>query len=116
LGRSRPKKLISPSGPGPAQKAGLGQDPPGPTTKTVRGNYFPPTPACRTLFVLHAEKKKNKYKNEGEEELPGAGEAMTCCVSGGAVVPTTAPSVNTVSHVLPGSLLFFRFLTFPRGF
>jgi len=29
--------------------------------------------------------EKNKYKNEGEEELPGAGEAMTCCVSGGAV-------------------------------
>jgi len=68
LGRSRPKKLISPSGPGPAQKARLGQDPPGPATKTGGGNYFPPTPACRTLFVLHAEKKKNKYKNEGEEE------------------------------------------------
>ena len=26
--------------------------------KTGGGNYFPPTPACRTLFVLHAEKEK----------------------------------------------------------
>jgi hypothetical protein len=46
------------SGPDPAQKAGLGQDPPGPATKTGGGNYFPPTPACKTLFVLHAEKEK----------------------------------------------------------
>jgi len=46
------------SGPDPAQKAGLGQDPPGPATKTGGGNYFPPTPECRMLFVLHAEKEK----------------------------------------------------------
>jgi len=46
------------SGPDPAQKAGMGQDPPGPATKTGGGNYFPHTPACRTLFVLHAEKEK----------------------------------------------------------
>jgi len=48
------------SGPDPAQKTGLGQDPPGPVTKTGGGNYFPPTPACRTLIVLHAEKKRKK--------------------------------------------------------
>ena len=80
-----PKKLLSSSGPDPAQKTGLGQDPPGPTIKTGGGNYFPPTPACRTLFVLHAEKKRKiNAENEGEEELPGAeAKAVACCVSGG---------------------------------
>ena len=37
------------SGPDPAQKTRLGQDPPGPATKTGGGNYFPPPP-------LHAER------------------------------------------------------------
>ena len=46
------------SGPDPAQKTRLGQDPPGPATKTGGGNYSPPAPACRTLIVLHAVKKK----------------------------------------------------------
>jgi len=72
-----PKKLLSSSGPDPAQKTGLGQDPPGPAIKTGGGNYFPPTPACRTLFVLHAEKKRKiNAGNEGEEELPGAEEVV----------------------------------------
>jgi hypothetical protein len=58
------QKLASPSGLGP-------------TTKRAGGNYFPPAPACRTLFVLHAEeKKKIKLKNEGEEGLPGAEEVV----------------------------------------
>ena len=48
------------SGPDPAQKTRLGQDPPGPATKTGGGNYFPPAPACRTLIVLHEEKKRKK--------------------------------------------------------
>ena len=48
------------------------------------GELFSPTPACRTLFVLHAEKEK-KINTRGEEELPGAGEAVACCTSGGAV-------------------------------
>jgi len=51
-------KLIFSSGPDPAQKTGLGQDPPGPDPKWAGGINFPPTPACRTLFVLHAEKEK----------------------------------------------------------
>jgi len=115
-----PKKLISPSGLGPAQKAGLGQDPPGPATKTGGGNYFPPTPACRTLFVLHAEKEK-KSKNARMREKKGylarRGRCVTglptslavlrwrpVAVSSGAVVPTTAPSGATVSH---GAVTFF---------
>ena len=82
---SAQKKLLSSSGPDPTQKTGLGQDPPGPAIKTGGGNYFPPTPACRTLFVLHAEKKRKiNAGNEGEEELPGAeAKAVACCVSGG---------------------------------
>jgi len=61
LGRSRPKKLIFSSGPDPAQKAGLGQDQPGPSTRLAgpeqvwpstrnqRGGLFPP-------ILLHAER------------------------------------------------------------
>jgi hypothetical protein len=29
--------------------------------------------------------REGKNKHEGEEELPGAGEAVACCASGGAV-------------------------------
>jgi hypothetical protein len=55
------------------------------------GNYFPsPFPACRTLFILHARKKKQQNtNNEGEEELPGAEEVVRCwsgCFAGGAAV------------------------------
>jgi len=87
-----PKKLISPSGPGPAQKAGLGQDPPGPAKKTGGGNYFPPTPACKTLFVLHAEKeKKVKMQEWGRRRVTwrgGGGASLVCrlrwrCCGGG---------------------------------
>jgi len=87
-----PKNLISPSGPGSAQKAGLGQDSPGPATKTGGGNYFPPTPACRTLFVLHAEKeKKNKTQEWGRRRVTwrgGGGASLVCrlrwrCCGGG---------------------------------
>ena len=62
LGRSRPKtKNTLSSGPDSAQKTGLGQDPPGPIQNGAGGgNYFPPTPACRTLLVLHAGKEKKK--------------------------------------------------------
>jgi len=130
-----PKKLISPSGPGPIQKTRLGQDPPSLATKTSGGNYFPPTPACRTLFVLHAEKeKKIKRKNEGEEGLPGAEGAVrqwSVDFAGGAAVEAGGGvkrrcgsndsskryyCLPRCSDVLPGSLMFFRFLTFPRGF
>ena len=52
------KKLTFSSGPDPAQKTGLGQDPPGPSQNGAGGIIFPPTPACRTLLVLHAEKEK----------------------------------------------------------
>jgi hypothetical protein len=47
LGRSRPKKFSS--GPNPAQKTGLGQDPPGPATKRAGGELISPPP-------LHAER------------------------------------------------------------
>jgi len=75
------EKLISPSGPGPTQKARLGQDPPGPATKTGGGNYFPPTPACRTLFVLHAEKEKINARMRGKTSYLARGRL---CVAGGA--------------------------------
>ena len=55
---SAPKK--NSSGPDPAQKTGLGQDPPGPSQNGVGGNYFPPTPAYRTLLVLHAGNETRK--------------------------------------------------------
>ena len=59
-----PKKIFS-SGPDPTQntglgrKTGLGRIRPA-QIKTGGGgiNFPPPTSACRTLFVLHAEKKK----------------------------------------------------------
>jgi hypothetical protein len=42
--------------PGPEDRAGPGSAWPKP--KRGGGNYFPPTPACRTLLVLHAGKEK----------------------------------------------------------
>ena len=58
LGRFRPKKLISPSGPGPAQKAGPGKDPPGPATKTGGGNYFPPHPCMQNAIRSTCREEK----------------------------------------------------------
>ena len=69
LGRFRPKmdwadldpkklNLLFWARPGPEDRAGPGSAWPKP--KTGGGNYFPPTPACRTLLVLHAEKEKKK--------------------------------------------------------
>jgi len=83
LGRSRPKKLSFSSGPDPAQKTGLGQDPPGPSQKRAGGNYFPPTPACRTLFVLHAEQEKKKInaRMRGKKNYLAR---RRLCVAGGA--------------------------------
>jgi hypothetical protein len=54
----------------------------------VGGIIFPHSPACRTLFVPHAGSKTKRH-NEGEEELPGAGEAVrpwSVGFSGGAAV------------------------------
>ena len=66
LGRSRPKKklniifwaIIFWARPGPEDRAGPGSAWPKP--KRGGGNYFPPTPACRTLLVLHAGKETRK--------------------------------------------------------
>jgi len=81
------------SGPDPAQKAGLGQDQPGPSTRLAgpeqvwpstrnqRGELFPPhPPACR-MNVLHAEGNAG-HKNimRGKESLPGAEEAVALVV------------------------------------
>ena len=56
LGRYRPKQKIS-SGPDPAQKTGLGQDPPGPATKRARGiNFPPPLHAERYSFYMQRRK------------------------------------------------------------
>jgi len=141
LGQFQPKKWIGPisaqklifsSGPDPAQKAGLGQDQPGPSTRLAgpeqvwpstrnqRGELFSPhPPACRTN-VLHAEGNAGHGNNmRGKERLPGAEEAVALgllllpeavlwrrpvAVSSGVVVPTTAPSGATVSH---GAATFF---------
>jgi len=69
-----PKQKLFWARPGPEDKAGPGSA--WPSNQNGRGNYFPPAPACRTLIVLHAEKKRNECKNEGEEELLGAREAV----------------------------------------
>ena len=56
LGRYRPKQKIS-SGPDPAQKTGLGRDPPGPATKRARGiNFPPPLHAERYSFCMQRRK------------------------------------------------------------
>jgi len=76
LGRSRPKKKLNIlfwARPGPEDRAGPGSAWPKP--KRGGGNYFPPTPACRTLLVLHAgkETKKNKRENEGGRKVTWRG-------------------------------------------
>jgi len=125
-------KLVFSSGPDPAQKAGLGQDQPGPSTRLAGpeqvwpstrnqwGKLFPPHPrACRTN-VLHVEGNAGHGNNmRGKERLPGAEEAVALVLlllpeavlwrrpvaaSSGAAVPTTAPSGATVSH---GATTFF---------
>ena len=127
LGRSRPKKWIGPisaqillytSGPDPAQKTGLGQDQPGPATNAGGGII---RSACRN------EKKENTVMKGGGRITWHGGGGGACCVTGGvvalrwkpvvvssgAIVPTAAPSsaaTSPSSDVLPGSLLFFRFL------
>ena len=85
LGRSRPKKLISPSGPGPAQKARLGQDPPGPATKTGRGELFPPPPLHAERYSFCMQRRKNKTQGGGGTKVTWRGEAVSGCVAGGAV-------------------------------
>jgi len=131
LGRSRPKKNIlfwagpGPeyrAGPDPAQKAGLGRIRPAQIKTGGGGINFPPTSACRTLFVLHAEKKKNvNARTGGKKGLPGAEEAVAGCVSGGAVAE--AGGAATVSGGLVRSprcsffgLLFWRRLVALRLF
>ena len=81
LGRSRPK--IEWADIGPNNYPLLGQARPRrqdwarrihlAQTKTGGGNYFPPTPACRTLFVLHAEKEKNKTQGGGRRRVTWRG-------------------------------------------
>jgi len=97
LGRFRPKmdwadlgpkkKLASPSGLGPKGKAGPGST--WPSNKTGGGNYFPPAPACRTLFVLHVEeKRKNKTQEWGRRRVTwrggGGGAGVAAAAGGGA--------------------------------
>jgi hypothetical protein len=50
---------------------------------------------------------KNKCKNEGEKELPGAGEAVSCCVAGGAVAEAGG-GVLAHGRRLPAAALLFR--------
>jgi hypothetical protein len=50
------KHIIFWARPGPEDRAGPGSAWPKP--KRGGRNYFPPTPACRTLLVLHAGKEK----------------------------------------------------------
>jgi len=77
-----PNKFFS--GPDPAQKTGLGQDPPGPATKRA-GELISPAPACRTLFVLHAEKEITKRQNRGGRRVTWRGGGGGAVVSGGAL-------------------------------
>jgi len=51
--------------------------------KRAGGIIFPPPLHAERYSFCMQRRKKNKH--EGEEELPGAGEAVACCVSGGAV-------------------------------
>jgi len=77
-----PNKFFS--GPDPAQKTGLGQDPPGPATKRA-GELISPAPACRTLFVLHAEKEITKRHNRGGRRVTWRGGGGGAVVAGGAL-------------------------------
>jgi len=84
---SAQKKLTFSSGLDPAQKRGLGQDPPGPSQNGAGGNYFPPHPCMQnaTRSACGEGNEKNKREKEGEEKLPGAEEAVRrwrCCGRG----------------------------------
>jgi len=84
MGRGRPQKNIGPisaqkilfwAKPGPEDWAGPG--PAWPSNKTGGGRInFSPAPACRTLFVLHAEKEIRKCQNRGGRRVPGAEEVV----------------------------------------
>ena len=56
-----------------------------PRNQNGRGELFSPHPCMQNAIRSACREEKNKYKNEREEELPGAGVAVACCVSGGAV-------------------------------
>ena len=75
--------------PGPEDRAGPG--PTWPSNKTGGGNYFSPhSPACRTLFVLHAGNKTKRH-NKGGRRITwcgGGGVSLVCrlrwwCCGGG---------------------------------
>jgi len=92
LGRFRPKLGWADLGPkqktniffwarpGPEDRAGPGSAWPKP--KRGGGNYFPPTPACRTLLVLHAGKEKEmNARTRGKKSYLAR---RRLCVAGGA--------------------------------
>ena len=74
--------------PGPEDWAGPGSA--WPSNQNGRGELFsPPTPACRTLFVLHAEKKrKNKMQEMRGRRVTwrggGGGAGVAAAAGGGA--------------------------------
>jgi len=78
LGRSRPKKRTSIpfwARPGPEGRAGPGSA--WPSNQNGRGELFSPHPCMQNAIRSACRKgKKNEYRNEGEEELPGAEEAV----------------------------------------
>jgi hypothetical protein len=104
--------------------------------QTLAGGIIFPPPFCMQNVIRSAcrnEKKENAVMKGGGRITWHGGGGGACCVSGGvvalrwkpvvvssgAVVPTAAPSsaaTSPGSDVLPGSLLFFSFSMFPRGF
>jgi len=115
------------SGPDPSQTSGLGQHQPDlKRNKTGGGGLFSPSHphACRTIFVPHAggdEAEDERKKMEGEEELPGAEEAVPCwsdCFAGSAAVEAGGGVVAHERQLQVAVLLFQaaereRFLLFP---
>jgi len=69
--------------PGPEGRAGPGSA--WPSNQNGWGELFSPHPCMQNAIRSACREEKNKYKNERVEELPGAGVAVACCVSGGAV-------------------------------
>jgi len=69
--------------PDPEGRAGPGSA--WPSNQNGRGELFSPHPCMQNAIRSACREEKNKYENERVEELPGAGVAVACCVSGGAV-------------------------------
>jgi hypothetical protein len=125
LGRTQPKKcwadfgpkmdwahkLVFSSGPDPAQKAGLGQDPPGPE-QNGRGELISPHPCMQNATRSACREGKNKHQKRGGRRVTWRGVAVASCVSGGAVAEAGGGDLLTGSDSRRRCGCFRRFGSF----